>query len=211
MNILLQQTNSRVQLRPWHRHDDLILQAWPPYTDPLNMLWNLPRTPLLPPPLFAYSTTPHIQRLWAIEDPKQRLLGRLSLREIDQKKGSARLGISLSPSHLGQGLGTEALMIFLSYFFGPLEFATMQLDVAALNLRAVRCYLRLGFQPVGDEWREVGQDLTRKLLHDPHYPDLQAHFRWEKQKIFTQFIEMELDYYAAQLNMAASALTTQAV
>src|SRR5690242_17551895 len=33
----------RIRIRPWQRHDDELADEWPPYNDPLEPLWNLPR------------------------------------------------------------------------------------------------------------------------------------------------------------------------
>lgn len=180
---------SRVRLRPWLRSDTLLQELWPRYTDPFHSLWNIPRSPS--------SDESNGRRFdqrytWAIDNLQHRLIGRISLREVDERHTSARLGISLAQPYVGQGLGTEALRVFLDYYFGPLGFDRMRLDVAAVNLRAVRCYQRLGFRYLESEWRNVGSDPALRLLDDPQYRAMLRHFRRSPAGTQVEFYEMEL-------------------
>lgn len=133
----------RVVLRPWLRSDTLMQELWPRYTEPFNSLWNIPRTSGADE--VNGRTWSNQRYAWAIDDAQRRLIGRISLREVDEQRRSARLGISLAQPYVGQGLGTEALQVFLDHYFGSLGFERLYLDVAAVNLRAVRCYERLAF------------------------------------------------------------------
>lgn len=183
----------RVRLRYWQVQDDAEQRLWPRYTDPLHTLWNMPRTTSLYGSLFPFSTSSSsIRRMWAIEDSQRSLIGRISLRDVERYSGRARLGISLSASHVGQGLGSEALNLFLDHFFGPLGFHTMVLDVAAFNQRAVNCYRRLGFRHVGDDWRKSSNESCIRSLDDPMLHDLRIYFRRERFVLWVQFMDMEL-------------------
>lgn len=180
----------RVVLRPWLRSDTLAQELWPRYTEPFSSLWNITRA-LSVDDLSGRNR--NTQRYaWAVEDAQRRLIGRLSLRDVDERGSCARLGISLAQPHVGQGLGTEALVVFLDYYFGPLGFARMRLDVAAVNRRAVRCYERLGFRYLESEWRSVGNDPALRLLDDPHYREMLPYFRRGRFETQVEFYEMEL-------------------
>lgn len=181
----------RVTLRSWQRGDTLAQELWPRYTEPFSSLWNIPRT-------ISYDDVvgrgwSGQRYAWAVEDAGRRLIGRISLREVDAKGASARLGISLAQPYVGQGLGTEALVLFLEHYFGPLGFARMHLDVAAFNRRAVRCYEQLGFSHLGSEWRGAGNDPALRLLDDPRHRDLLPHFRRGRFETQVEFYEMVLD------------------
>jgi RimJ/RimL family protein N-acetyltransferase len=139
--------------------------------------------------LFSLSGT---SRVWAIEDYHNRVIGRISLRDIEQWWRRARLGISLNEVYLGQGLGTEALTLFFDYYFGSFNYATLLLDVAAFNGRAIRCYERLGFVLKGYDWRQTTNTSCIQLLKDPQYHDLREFFRQDEQGIWVQYLEMEL-------------------
>ncbi|NJN66089.1 MAG: GNAT family N-acetyltransferase [Chloroflexaceae bacterium] len=183
----------RVALRPWKGEDERACRMWATYPDPFSKLWNLPRSRSLYEEFFTFfSGSSGTRRSWAIENQAGQLIGRLSLREIDPWKQRARLGISLGADYVGQGLGTEALALFLDHFFGVLEFTTMALDVAACNGRAVRCYERLGFRHIRQEWRKAGHAPCLQLLQEPAYHHLLPFFRNQAGTIWVQFLEMEL-------------------
>lgn len=180
----------RVTLRPWQRGDTLAQELWPRYSEPLSSLWNIPRS--INYQELAGRGWSSQRYVWAVEDERRRLIGRISLREVDPGEASARLGISLAQPYVGQGLGTEALNLFLDHYFGPLGFARMQLDVAAFNRRAVRCYEQLGFIYQGSEWRGAGNDPAVRLLDDPRFADLLPFFRRGRFETLVEFYEMSL-------------------
>ena len=186
--------SARTYIRPWRRHDDEIVDAWPAYDDPLDILWNLPRQ------LTAGSATWYdgfdsaaMRRVWAVEDHSGQLIGRISLREIDERHSTARLGITFGAPYVGRGLGTEALATFLDYYFSDLGFKAMVLDVAGPNQRAVRCYLRLGFRSVDVDWRDAGYYFDNRLLDDPRHEQVRQFFRNGQRGLWVQFFEMRLD------------------
>ncbi|MGQ9479928.1 GNAT family N-acetyltransferase [Chloroflexus sp.] len=179
----------RVKIRPWRRADTLMQERWPRYSEPFSSLWNIPR---------PYQADRDDQvwtgatETWAIELRSGTLIGRLSLREIDRQRRSARLGISLAQPYVGQGFGGEALRLFLAYYFGSLGYRRMVLDVAAFNRRAVRCYQRLGFVGLGSEWRHVGNEPVLRLLDEEQYQHLRPYFRRNRFDAQVEFYEMEL-------------------
>jgi RimJ/RimL family protein N-acetyltransferase len=184
--------NETVTIRGWTSQDDLTQRKWPPYNDPCNSLWNIPRNVSFYDSLLAFGNASSQRHSWAIDNRNGQLVGRISLRDIDQRNGRGRLGISLGSPYVGQGLGTAALSLFFDYYFGSLNFQVMMLDVAAFNQRAVRCYQHLGFCVVSDEWRKSSSHACLKLLDDPANRHLQAHFRHERSMVWVQFFEMEL-------------------
>ncbi|GIV90670.1 MAG: N-acetyltransferase [Chloroflexus sp.] len=179
----------RVRIRPWRRADTLIQERWPRYSEPFSSLWNIPR-PYQPGQDDQDWTG--ATEAWAVELRSGSLIGRISLREIDRRRQSARLGISLAQPYVGQGLGGESLRLFLSYYFGALGYQRMVLDVAAFNRRAVRCYQRLGFVSIGSEWRPVGNEPALRLLDDEQYQHLRSYFRRNPFNAHVEFYEMEL-------------------
>jgi RimJ/RimL family protein N-acetyltransferase len=119
-------------------------------------------------------------------------MGRISLREIDNTKKQARLGITFAAGYIGRGLGTEAMQGFLDIFFGELGFETMVLDVASVNERAVRSYRRLGFAHVDSDWRTAyySDDLPRP--DNPVFAHLAPHIRHVDGTVSIEFFEMQL-------------------
>jgi RimJ/RimL family protein N-acetyltransferase len=183
----------RTAIRPWRRSDDEIADRWPPYGDPLETLWNLPRsfnsTDFWP----GSFTGPYEREAWAVESHDGRLMGRISLREIDRRVPQARLGVTFGSPYVSRGLGTEALTSFLNYYFINMGFASMVLDVAAPNERAVRCYERLGFAHMYSDWRQAGLSFDQRILDRAVYRHLARFFSFERRGLFVEFYEMRLD------------------
>ncbi|KAB8144989.1 GNAT family N-acetyltransferase [Chloroflexia bacterium SDU3-3] len=180
--------SARVRIRYWQHRDDIEADAWPPYNDPLEPIWNLPR---MSGGWGGFDFSP-MRRAWAVDTIDRQLAGRISLREIDQRRSSARLGVTFGAPFVGRGLGTEAMALFLDYYFSELGFQLMVLDVAAPNVRAVRCYERLGFSHVGTDWRTAGQSFNTRLLESPLYEPVRKYFRQGPRYVDVQFFEMEL-------------------
>lgn len=182
----------RVVIRPWQRRDEDLADQWPSYGDPFESIWNLPRTASTDDSWGGRLEIGAARRSWAVENEAGRLIGRISLREIDERRGQARLGVTFGAPFVGQGLGTDALVLFLNYFFSDLGFQTMVLDVAAPNKRAVRCYRRLGFRHVGSDWRLASVFFDSSVLQDPRYMDLRSHFRYVLRGLEVEFLEMQI-------------------
>jgi RimJ/RimL family protein N-acetyltransferase len=200
--------SARTIIRPWRRQDDELADEWPPYDDPLDPLWNLPRQ--LSASFSHWRNgfeSGDMRRTWAVEDYAGHLIGRISLREIDARRGEARLGITFGAPYVGRGLGTEALATFLDYYFTDLGFQAMVLDVAGPNRRAVRCYQHLGFYVVGADWRDAGLYFDLHILDDPRYADMRQFFRLGQRSLWVQFFEMRLpkeDWFALRQQERAS-------
>lgn len=184
---------ARVFIRPWERFDDDQADTWPPYNDPLDPLWNLPRVLSFSSDMWSTIFENGMQRRsWAVENRSGILIGRISLREIDKNCTQARLGVTFGAPYVGRGLGSEALILFLDYYFESLNFHTLVLDVAAPNVRAVRCYTRLGFSYVDSDWRDTGSLFDQQILDRSIYASLRRHFRHDARGLKVEFYEMRL-------------------
>ena len=173
MNLL----GRRIAIRSMRAEDLEAMMQWRPFVDPLYRPFDFPRQ----------SRTEHMRWFeWRRRDPSRRLftvlnedrqvIGSLTLRDIDGRR-SARLGITIGSDYVSQGYGTEAMRLFLDYYFGEMGFATMVLDVAATNLRAVRCYRALGFHKTGSHYRLASHPSYRILQQEARYQHLRPFFR----------------------------------
>jgi RimJ/RimL family protein N-acetyltransferase len=54
------------------------------------------------------------------------------------------------PEQLGQGLGTAMVRAFIDYLFQDPSVTRIQTDPSPTNGRAIRCYEKAGFHPVGE-------------------------------------------------------------
>ncbi len=183
---------ARVTIRPQTLADIRRRAEWRPATEPLAHLWN-------PAPfLAAQAETIHHQqvsdparRYYAIDDEQGQLIGSLSLRQI-QVGHQARLGITIGADWVGRGYGTEALRAFIPYYFTILRFPELRLDVAAPNVRAVRCYEKVGFQRVSEFYRPMSADVDLSFLADERYSPLRPLFKHQGSATQALFYEMTL-------------------
>jgi RimJ/RimL family protein N-acetyltransferase len=132
---------TRIGIRPWNRRRDRQqIDHWPPYAPALPAHWLT-----APAPVHGECVTYAVDLLSL---PADRLVGRITTRSVE---GVAVLGIALHPAHLGAGLGTEALNLF-PQVGRQIGLALLRLDVAVENVRAIRCYERVGFVDIGETW-----------------------------------------------------------
>lgn len=82
---------------------------------------------------------------WVVRDPDGRLVGQVSLHQIDPRNGSAEVGYWLTPDGRGRGLATAALAAAARYAFDVLELARVELFHATGNTRSCRVATRAGF------------------------------------------------------------------
>jgi RimJ/RimL family protein N-acetyltransferase len=74
-------------------------------------------------------------------------IGTVFLRDVDKVNGSGVVGIFLGDRrYLGQGYGTDALNALVDFGFGELRLERIELEVFDFNTRAIRSYLKAGFQ-----------------------------------------------------------------
>jgi RimJ/RimL family protein N-acetyltransferase len=183
---------TRVTIRPMERTDVDAMAQWRPSVDPLYQPYDFPqRSQAEHRRWFEWRSNDPARRLYTIEDEEHRIVGSLTLRGIEGRS-SARLGITLGADFVSHGYGTEALRLFLDYYFETMGFRRMVLDVAATNLRAVRSYRTLGFQQVGHHYRPADHASYRIILHNPQYRHLHAYFRRQGPVVQVMFYDMVL-------------------
>ena len=121
--------------------------------------------------------------LYVIDEPGGRMIGFLSLRDLQPSTGEGTLGISLDPAFINQGYGTEALDIFISYFFNVMNYEALLLDVATYNTRAYHCYEKCGFVIAYQTWSITAADgIPPQVLTDPQFADVRHLFRWQNNR-----------------------------
>ncbi len=167
---------SRVTIQALTRADLDQMAAWRPFDDPLysESNWMSGSSQKLGRWYAQYSQKPR-RRMYAVVNETGNVIGCLTLREIDDLR-SARLGITLGADFVNLGYGTEALVLFLDYYFEELGFAKMVLDVAAYNRRAIQVYEKLGFETVGRRTRAAGSRKNLAFLKKPRYADARQFF-----------------------------------
>jgi len=169
------------------------MSAWPPFDDPLYLLFDWPRrSPSANSAWFSNLMRDQTRIYYALENEFHDLIGRISLREICGCQ-SARLGIGLGAEYIGKGYGTESLTVFLRYCFIDLGFERIVLDVSAINKRAIRCYERCGFKHSGSHYEFAGTDADIAFLKDERYKDLRRFFRKRDRRNWMLSCDMVLE------------------
>ena len=182
----------RVTIRPMKCADVDAMAQWRPLADPLYQPFDFPRRSKAENiRWFTWRSKDSSRRLYTIEDEHRRVIGSLTLRDISEQR-SARLGITIGADFVSQGYGIEALRLFLKYFFEVMDFATLVLDVAATNLRAVHTYRSLGFHQVGQHYRLAHHSSYRILQRNPRYRHLRRFFRRQGPATQVLFYDMAL-------------------
>jgi RimJ/RimL family protein N-acetyltransferase len=186
----------RLVLRPWQRSDLDVMAAWPPFPDPLDAAWNWARVLRDQGTLDLHWVGRNLapRRVeWTITQPDGTVVGHLGIRDIGREAGNSMLGIGFGYPYIGQGYGTEALAAFFEQYYGPWGFATLRLEVALHNERAVRLYERLGFRTTRTFWYQPELPDKWDFFADQRYDPLRHLFRRGQDGMYMQCVEMELN------------------
>lgn len=105
---------------------------------------------------------------FAIYDNNHAFFGYVQLTAIRQADGTAILGINLSPTSTGRGIGTQALNALHYFAKQYLNLRKLSLYVRSDNIAAIGLYRKTGYHPVGV--------LTQHIKTTNGYIDLQI---WE--------------------------------
>lgn len=168
---------NRVTIRPMKVSDLEVMYCWRPFADPLYQPFDFPRRSRIENRRwFEWRNQDAHRRMYTIENENREVIGSLTLRDIDNRR-SALLGITLGADFVSRGYGTEALRLFLDYYFFTMGFARLVLDVAATNLRAVRCYRSLGFLETSQHYRAASHASYQEVHQNARYYHLRAFFQ----------------------------------
>lgn len=98
---------------------------------------------------------------WGIaERETDRLIGAVTLYDIDRAQGRAAVGYALAPAWWGRGLAREALACVLAHAFDDLALRRVEADIDPRNAASCRLVERLGFMREGllrERWHVAGE------------------------------------------------------
>jgi len=166
---------------------------WKKYHDPLFAHYNIPKMTASQKKEWYWKKKRNPEMLYqSITSPRGRLLGFLNIFDIDWAKRKAELGIYFSPDSIDKGYGTEAIMLFLPYYFESLNFREMYLNVASLNKRAIKCYYKCGFEISRTTYYRHDPRSKIDIFGDARFRDVRKYFKREGDKVLVQFKVMKL-------------------
>ena len=86
-------------------------------------------------------------RLFALEDENGQLIGDLELANICWQGREAELRIRIGEkAYWNKGYGTLAVQQMVDYAFNELNLDRLYLRVYTFNIRAIKCYQKIGFK-----------------------------------------------------------------
>lgn len=98
------------------------------------------------------------------KDAKE-LIGGCGINAIDWKNSTATVGIFIGKDRfLSKGYGTDAMKVLVNFIFDEMNINKIKLEVYSFNLRAIKCYEKLGFKEEGC--------LRKELFREGKYHDV---------------------------------------
>lgn len=141
---------SDVVLRELTRADVDEMAKWPRFSEPQLAWANLDlHTARERDAYYELGRSNATRKRFVALSRRGKVLGTLGLRNIDHFAGEGTLGIIIRADEVGRGYGTDAIRNILFYAFDTLGLRRVLLDVAETNLRARRCYEKIGFSDWG--------------------------------------------------------------
>jgi len=92
--------------------------------------------------------------------PTDKLIGTVTLFNLELTQGRAELGYAQAREHWGNGYNHEALQALLAYAFGEMKLRRLEADVDPRNAASIKTVERLGFQREGylrERWHVSGE------------------------------------------------------
>jgi diamine N-acetyltransferase len=181
----------RTTTRIFTRADVDGMQAWQKHTDALYAVYNIK-------PLTAEErdqwyqeriSRPHY-RMFAIDNERGEMIGRVVLWKINPRAKSAFLGIEIAAGRMNQGYGSDVLLSFQDFFFGSMKFETLKLHVSAVNNRAKACYLKCGFKHTNLFWTPSAKQSELDVFGDDRYAHIRHFFKKIGDHLEVLFHEM---------------------
>lgn len=175
-NIELTRPEYDVRLRPLSERDEQFIQHWTENSSPLLSGYNYGNMTFAERKVWLRSKQKMRKRYFAVDIPGRPLIGYIGAKDINTLSKTAMLGVVFDPAFQSQGYGTQALDLFLSYYFDEWKMSVLELDVNQFNDRALALYRRAGFQFVREMMeRFENQDID---FDDPQLRPFRSCFVW---------------------------------
>lgn len=181
----------RVTIRPLKVEDVFYMRNWGFHDNPLLSDYNFPEmSDTEVHAWYKYKTLPWFNRYYGVLNEDYRLIGYMGIKNIRKVKKESTLGIVFDPNYLNSGYGSEALRVYLNYYFKHLKMKRMFLEVAEFNERAYRVYEKIGFKPVAyylDQFHHSSMN-----LNNPYYVKHKSSFVFKGKKIYNYIYKMKI-------------------
>lgn len=167
-----------IQMVNWGKHKDLRLLHYNfnYKTDKECILWYKAKSKFLRKYIFGI-----------YEEDK--LLGYITLKNINWIIRKAEMGIVLNPSLVNNGIGNKAIKKYLKIVFDRYHMKSIFLKVAFFNIRAMKCYKKSGFVEYKDKY-ELYEEQDELLINE-RYKKF-SEFDYKNGLIYTKYKYMRI-------------------
>lgn len=181
----------KIKIKALTIEDAMEMREWGLHTDPLLFDYNFPYENDYEIKKWFRSKTFSVRnKYYSIRDKDGKLIGYMGIKNKNFFRKSSFLGIVFDPDLVNRGYGTQALKLFLPYYFKELNMKTLYLEVAEFNERALKLYKNIGFVEDGyylDLFSIQDLDLTTK-----EFKRYQTSFVFKDEKIYNYIYKMKL-------------------
>jgi len=155
---------SRISLRPVRDSDIQTLFRWD--SDEEIAKWAGKKFKTEEDAKDWYLSVHHLQkRSWIIETTDGNPIGEVEVTNISWRLHTGEIRIVIGEKSMwNQGLGEDAIRTCLSELFGSTSLKEVFLKVDSRNLRALRCYQKVGFRTEGKVKLLGDEDKPRSIL-----------------------------------------------
>ncbi|WP_129599854.1 GNAT family N-acetyltransferase [Anaerophilus nitritogenes] len=187
----MRRRGEKVCIRDMIRSDVDKMQHWGEHHDPLFFHYNFPKlNQRQRDRWYKEKNQKFMKRSFTIEDLEGKVVGYFSIRDIKWIRKRSELGIVLDPDRINCGYGTEAILLFLDYYFKVLNMKSIVLRTAKFNERAIQCYLHCGFEKIKEELDEF-EDQYSEIFYNPLYTQFQKLFTYRNGKKLSTYVYMK--------------------
>lgn len=184
--------SERLKIRPLILGDVYNMRSWGYHETPLLGDYNFPNmSDKEIEKWFRYKTFRWGNKYYGVINEENKLIGYMGIKSIKRIKRESTLGIVFDPNYINRGYGTEALVLFLKYYFEDMKMRRMYLEVAEFNKRAYRVYEKLGFKNVG-YYLDVFYDSSLDF-DNPYFIQEKSSFVITDKKIYNYIYKMRIN------------------
>lgn len=180
----------RIRLKRLELDDIKKMMNWGVNEDVLFADYNFPDFSQAEQKMWFGTKNQHGRRCYCIFNKENRLIGYIALRKLNYLERSGEIGIVIDPLYHNMNLGTEAISLFLKWYFTKFKFNRLNLIVASYNRRAVRCYEKIGFSVVKTYYDKFYNDEFDPF--DGNNPEMEKYFRKTLYGTQTQYMKMSI-------------------
>lgn len=182
----------RIMIRRFSLEDAISMRNWGEHKNPLFGDYNFPyfdeediRE------WFGMKTFGWTKKYFSVYNEENNFIGYIGIKQIKRFRRESTLGIVFDPNHINKGYGTEALKLFLKYYFEDLNMNILHLEVDQFNKRAIRCYETCGFKRT-NKYLDIFHDQSVNVA-DPDIREAINSFVIKQGKIYNYIYKMKID------------------